>query len=77
LHAAGITVNRNGIPFDTRSPMTTSGIRIGTSALATRGFEDDDFKHVAQTISNVILGKESLDNAQEEVKRLVAKFPLY
>tara|TARA_B110000971_G_scaffold71433_1_gene73274 strand:- start:2015 stop:3250 length:1236 start_codon:yes stop_codon:yes gene_type:complete len=77
LHAAGITVNRNGIPFDTRSPMTTSGIRIGTSALATRGFQNEDFKVVAQTISNVILGKELLVNAQAEVERLVTKFPLY
>src|SRR4051794_28395933 len=47
LHEAGITVNRNSVPFDPRPPMTTSGVRIGTAALATRGFAAEDFRQVA------------------------------
>jgi glycine hydroxymethyltransferase len=46
LHDIDITVNRNAVPFDPRPPMVTSGLRVGTSALATRGLQDDDFREV-------------------------------
>ena len=51
LHDIGITVNRNAVPFDPRPPMVTSGLRIGTPALATRGFDDEDFREVADIIA--------------------------
>ena len=51
LHEVGITVNRNAVPNDPRPPMVTSGLRIGTPALATRGFTADDFREVADTVS--------------------------
>jgi glycine hydroxymethyltransferase len=51
LHAVGITVNRNAVPFDPRPPMVTSGLRIGTPALATRGFGDAEFAEVADIIA--------------------------
>ena len=50
LHEVGITVNRNAVPFDPRPPMVTSGLRIGTPALATRGFGDAEFTEVADII---------------------------
>ena len=52
LHSIGITVNRNAVPFDPRPPMVTSGLRIGTPALATRGFTDRDFVEVADIIAD-------------------------
>jgi glycine hydroxymethyltransferase len=54
LHAVGITVNRNAVPFDPRPPMVTSGLRIGTPALATRGFGDAEFTEVADIIANAL-----------------------
>ena len=48
LHSVGITVNRNAVPFDPRPPMVTSGLRIGTPALATRGLQADDFREVGK-----------------------------
>ena len=56
LHAIGITVNRNAVPFDPRPPMVSSGLRIGTPALATRGFGDDDFSEVADIIAAALAG---------------------
>ena len=55
LHSVGITVNRNAVPFDPRPPMVTSGLRIGTPALATRGFTDRDFVEVADVIANALI----------------------
>ena len=55
LHDIGITVNRNAVPFDPRPPMVTSGLRIGTPALATRGFDDADFPEVADIIALALL----------------------
>ena len=57
LHEIGITVNRNAVPFDPRPPMTTSGLRIGTAALATRGFGDAEFTEVADIIGTALAGK--------------------
>ena len=76
LHAAGITVNRNAVPFDPRPPMRTSGIRIGTSALATRGFGDAEFTHVGQLLARVLQGEQSAA-VREETAALANHFPLY
>ena len=80
LHSVGITVNRNAVPFDPRPPMVTSGLRIGTPALATRGFGAEDFTEVADIIAEAL--KPSFDDAVRtaltaRVSALAAKHPLY
>ncbi|UJP39684.1 serine hydroxymethyltransferase [Cellulomonas palmilytica] len=79
LHEAGITVNRNAVPNDPRPPMVTSGLRIGTPALATRGFGDAEFTEVADIIATALVGGEQADVAalQARVAKLTAEFPLY
>jgi glycine hydroxymethyltransferase len=79
LHAVGITVNRNAVPFDPRPPMVTSGLRIGAPALATRGFAAADFAEVADVIAEAL--KPSFEEQRESlaarVFALAAKYPLY
>ncbi|MEQ0558666.1 serine hydroxymethyltransferase [Amycolatopsis sp. NEAU-NG30] len=80
LHEVGITVNRNAVPFDPRPPMVTSGLRIGTPALATRGFRAEDFAEVADIIAEAL--KPGFDDAvraklRDRVETLAAKHPLY
>ncbi|MFR9674482.1 serine hydroxymethyltransferase [Streptomyces sp. TR06-5] len=80
LHEVGITVNRNAVPNDPRPPMVTSGLRIGTPALATRGFRDEDFREVADIIAEAL--KPGFDEAKSQalaarVTALAAKHPLY
>ena len=77
LHSSGITVNRNSVPFDSRSPMITSGLRIGTPALATRGFGDEEFQEVADVIADLLLSKMSPNSAMDRVKTLTQAFKLY
>lgn len=79
LHEIGITVNRNSVPFDPRPPMTTSGLRIGTPALATRGFDADAFTEVADIIGVALRDGLSADTAalSARVKALATAFPLY
>jgi glycine hydroxymethyltransferase len=79
LHASGITVNRNAVPNDPRPPMVTSGLRIGTPALATRGFGDAEFTEVADIIATALVGGEATDVAalQARVAKLTEAFPLY
>jgi glycine hydroxymethyltransferase len=80
LHRIGITVNRNAVPFDPRPPMVSSGLRIGTPALATRGFGRAEFTEVADIIAEAITGDLSEDSAillRDRVSALAAKFPLY
>lgn len=79
LHAAGITVNRNAVPFDPRPPMVTSGLRIGTPALATRGFGAKEFSEVADIIAEVLRDADGADieTAQQRVRKLTDDFPLY
>jgi glycine hydroxymethyltransferase len=85
LDRAGLTCNKNSIPFDTEKPMVTSGIRLGTAAGTTRGFGVAEFKQIANLISDVIDGLKSNpeDNtlaeskAKEQVRALCAKFPIY
>ncbi|MFJ2780033.1 MULTISPECIES: serine hydroxymethyltransferase [unclassified Kitasatospora] len=80
LHEVGITVNRNAVPNDPRPPMVTSGLRIGTPALATRGFQAEDFREVADIIAEAL--KPAFDEAvatglKARVSALAAKYPLY
>ncbi|RAJ34539.1 glycine hydroxymethyltransferase [Kitasatospora sp. SolWspMP-SS2h] len=80
LHEVGITVNRNAVPNDPRPPMVTSGLRIGTPALATRGFGAEDFREVADVIAEAL--KPGFDEAKAEalkarVTALAAAHPLY
>ncbi|WP_039826608.1 serine hydroxymethyltransferase [Nocardia testacea] len=77
LHEVGITVNRNAVPFDPRPPMVTSGLRIGTAALATRGFGDTEFTEVADIIATALAGGADLDALRGRVKKLANDFPLY
>ncbi|MGO1316506.1 MAG: serine hydroxymethyltransferase [Cellulomonadaceae bacterium] len=79
LHAAGITVNRNAVPFDPRPPRVTSGLRIGTPALAARGFGDVEFAEVADIIATALKGGAAtdVDALRARVARLTADFPLY
>jgi glycine hydroxymethyltransferase len=77
LHAVGITVNRNAVPFDPRPPMVTSGLRIGTPALATRGFGANEFTEVADIIAAALKGGADLESLRARVDKLAADFPLY
>ena len=77
LHEVGITVNRNAVPFDPRPPMVTSGLRIGTPALATRGFGDAEFTEVADVIAEALKPGANVDALGARVKKLSENFPLY
>ena len=77
LHAVGITVNRNAVPFDPRPPMVTSGLRIGTPALATRGFGDAEFAEVAEIIALTLQQTGDVEVLSARVKALADAFPLY
>ncbi|ONI89294.1 serine hydroxymethyltransferase [Actinosynnema sp. ALI-1.44] len=77
LHSVGITVNRNAVPFDPRPPMVTSGLRIGTAALATRGFGEAEFTEVSDVIAEVLRPGADLDAARSRVDALAGKHPLY
>ena len=80
LDRAAITVNKNGIPFDTQGPMVTSGIRIGTPALTTRGMKENEMRLIASLIADVINhinDEQKIQAVAEEVKKLCSRFPLY
>ena len=80
LDEIGITANRNTIPFETLSPFVTSGIRLGSPALTTRGFKEDDFKEVADIISLVVKNPEDAAikaDCAKRVQALCVKYPLY
>jgi glycine hydroxymethyltransferase len=77
LHEVGITVNRNAVPFDPRPPMVTSGVRIGTAALATRGFGDEEFVEVADVIAHALMPNPDIAGLRERVAVLTEQFPLY
>ena len=80
LHTAGITVNKNMIPFDTRSPFITSGIRLGTAALTTKGMKENEMKTIAGFIDHVLKNVESEEELQKinnQVKELNKDFQLY
>ncbi|OZC50376.1 serine hydroxymethyltransferase [Rhodococcus sp. RS1C4] len=77
LHEVGITVNRNAVPFDPRPPMITSGLRIGTAALATRGFGEAEFTEVADIIATALATGEASDSLKERVVKVAQSKPLY
>jgi len=80
LDRIGITVNRNAVPNDPRPPMVTSGLRIGTSALATRGLQVDDFREIGKVMAEALTGSfEDSDVAalSERTRTLAERYPLY
>ena len=80
LGKAGITVNKNMVPFDKKSPFVTSGIRVGTPAATTRGMKEEEMKKIAEMIDRAIMNSEDdqkLDDIKKEVNALCAQFPLY
>ncbi len=77
LHEVGITVNRNSVPNDPRPPMVTSGVRIGTPALATRGFGAEEFTEVGDIIAHVLMPNPDVAELQARVRKLTEAFPLY
>ncbi len=80
LDRASITVNKNMVPFDTESPFVTSGIRIGSPAMTTRGFKEEEFERVAELIDLVLKNPDSettIDTARHEVHEMCTQFPLY
>ncbi|MFB7285664.1 serine hydroxymethyltransferase [Actinacidiphila glaucinigra] len=77
LHSVGITVNRNAVPFDPRPPMVTSGLRIGTPALATRGFTEEDFAEAADVVALALRPGPDLSALRARTEALAAAHPLY
>ena len=80
LGKAGITVNKNMVPFDTQSPFVTSGIRIGTPAVTTRGFVEDDMAWIVEKIDEVIMNHnndQKLADIKHEIEIKVSGMPLY
>ncbi len=78
LDEAGITCNKNGVPFDDKSPFVTSGIRLGSPALTTRGLKADDFRKVGTLIADIIdnMGDDKvLNRVKGEVRELCTTYP--
>ena len=79
IHAA-ITTNKNMIPFDPQPPMTTSGIRLGTPAMTSRGFKEHDFIQVAHWMNEILSNKSNpgfIEKLKVEINKFVTNFPLY
>ena len=79
LDQAGITVNKNTIPFETRSPFQASGVRLGTPAVTTRGMKEPEMAAIADMISEVLLDIKNVDTlakVRQRVRELTARFPL-
>ncbi|WP_313893358.1 serine hydroxymethyltransferase [Psychrobacillus sp.] len=80
LDEVGITVNKNTIPFDTASPFITSGVRIGTPAVTSRGFKEDEMKEIASIIAKLLKNHEDeavINESKDRVSALTSRFPLY
>ena len=80
LHEIGITVNRNAVPFDPRPPAVSSGLRIGTPALATRGLQVDDFREIGRVIGEALTGgfrDDKRADLSERTRTLAQRYPLY
>jgi len=80
LEEANITLNKNMVPFDTESPFVTSGIRIGSPAMTTRGLKEDEFEHIATLIDTVLQDPQNqsvISSVRKEVTDLCEQFPLY
>lgn len=78
LDSVGVTLNKNTVPNETRSPFVTSGVRIGTPAVTTRGFKEEDMKEIATIINEAIENRDGdLEEVKNRVKKLCHKYPLY
>jgi len=80
LDLAGITVNKNTVPKETQSPFVTSGVRIGTPAVTTRGMREPEMARIAELIDQVLMSAEDVSVAsrvKDEVRALAGSFPLY
>ena len=80
LHDIGITVNRNAVPFDPRPPAVSSGLRVGTPALATRGLQVDDFREIGRVIAQTLtgdFGDSQRSELSERTRALAERYPLY
>jgi glycine hydroxymethyltransferase len=80
LAEIGITVNRNAVPFDPRPPAVSSGLRVGTPALATRGLQVDDFREIGRMISEALtgdFGDSTKADLSERARALAERYPLY
>jgi len=80
LDSAGITCNKNAVPYDTQPPLVTSGIRLGAAAMTSRGYKEEDMKQIAEFIDRVIsqCGDSSIaEKVKSDVKEYCSKFPLY
>ncbi len=76
LDDAHITANKNTIPNDPRSPFVTSGVRLGTPAVTSRGMVEEDMDQIAEIIALVIAGEENVEKAKAMVAELTKKYPL-
>ncbi len=80
LENCDITINKNAVPFETRSPLVTSGIRLGTPALTTRGLKEDQMVFIAELIDRALTHRDKqseLENVKKEVHHLMGGYPLY
>ena len=79
LHDIGITVNRNAVPFDPRPPAVSSGLRVGTSALATRGVQEDDYREIGEIIARALQPgfEDARGELAERVTAIADRYPLY
>ncbi|MGB4537497.1 MAG: serine hydroxymethyltransferase, partial [Bacilli bacterium] len=80
LDAVGITCNKNAVPFDDEKPLYTSGIRLGTPAVSTRGFKEDDMKEIARIIDAALKRRDDegfLKRLKNETHALSEKYPIY
>ena len=77
VEESGITVNKNTIPNDPESPFITSGIRIGTPAVTTRGMKEKEMEEIAEIMDLALEGKQSKEELRNRVKNLCSKYPLY
>ncbi|MDP9294172.1 MAG: serine hydroxymethyltransferase, partial [Actinomycetota bacterium] len=79
LHEIGITVNRNAVPFDPRPPAVSSGLRVGASALATRGVQVDDFHEIGRIMAQALQPgfEDARGDLAERVTAIVERYPLY
>ena len=80
LDEAGITVNKNAIPYDPEKPMIASGVRIGTPAVTTRGMNEEEMDLIAELMNDALKGKDdptALARVKGKVRELTARFPMY
>ena len=77
MDAANITANKNAIPFDPKSPFITSGVRLGTPAVTTRGMKEGEMDQIAGFIAKLLEGRENIASVKTQVLELTGRFPLY